>query len=156
MAKRQAISPVIATVIIVAVTIAVAIAVAFWMTGIIGIFTGFEQLTIETIYAQPEAGGGWTVTLIVSNKGTSPTSITDIFINGVKAGGAGCPVTDDKDIIAGTPLPINPGSKETIHLTIPPPPDNICGATRFVAGQSIEVKLHSSGGKDYPKLVVLP
>ncbi|UNQ73462.1 archaellin/type IV pilin N-terminal domain-containing protein [Infirmifilum sp. NZ] len=153
MAKRQAISPVIATVIIVAVTIAVAIAVAFWMTGIIGIFTGFEQLTIETIYAQPEAGG-WTVTLIVSNKGTSPTSITDIFINGVKAGGTGCPVKDNASIIAGTPLPIDPGSKATILLTIPP--GSSCGATKFVAGQSIEVKLHSSGGKDYPKLVVLP
>jgi len=154
MAKRQAISPVIATVIIVSVTIAVAIAVAFWMTGIIGTFTSFEQLTIETIYAQPKSdGSGWTVTLLVSNKGTSPTSVTDIFINGVRAG-SGCSISDNASITLGTALPINPGEKKVITLTIDK--NTQCGSMRFVAGQSIEVKLHSSGGKDYPKLVVLP
>ena len=38
--RSKGISPVIATVIIVAVAIAIAIAVAFWLTGIVGIFTG--------------------------------------------------------------------------------------------------------------------
>ncbi|MGC9096928.1 MAG: archaellin/type IV pilin N-terminal domain-containing protein, partial [Infirmifilum sp.] len=54
MTTRKGISPVIATVIIVAVTIAVAIAVAFWMTGIIGLFTGsVEKLEIVSLYVQP-------------------------------------------------------------------------------------------------------
>jgi len=157
--KRQAISPVIATVIIVAVTIAVAIAVAFWMTGIIGTFTSFEQISIETIYAQPTSDGkGWTVTLVASNKGTSPTSITDIYINGVLAASQSGSATGCSGVTLSNPsqLPIalNPGNSVTIQLSVQK--NGECGATKFIAGQSIEVKLHSSGGKDYPKLVVLP
>jgi len=151
MAKRQAISPVIATVIIVAVTIAVAIAVAFWMTGIIGLFTGFEQLTIDSIYAEPKTGGGWTITLSVSNKGTTPTSVVAIFLNGVNATSSSCSgVTPNPT----PPIPISPGSAQTITITLDA--GAYCGATKFTAGGSVEVKLHSSGGKDYPKLIVLP
>ncbi|MEM2298739.1 MAG: archaellin/type IV pilin N-terminal domain-containing protein, partial [Thermofilaceae archaeon] len=69
MAGRRAISPVIATVIIVAVTIAVAIAVAFWMTGIIGLFTGFEQLQIITIIDDSDS-----IEVTVRNTGTSRAS----------------------------------------------------------------------------------
>jgi len=151
MAKRQAISPVIATVIIVAVTIAVAIAVAFWMTGIIGLFTGFEQLTIETIYATP-ISKGWNVTIQVSNRGTSPTSITSIYINGVDI--KGCSSVNATPNIKSTPLALNPGNSTTIYLTIGK--SSSCGPTTFISGSSVEVKLHTSGGKDYPKLVVLP
>jgi len=150
MAKRQAISPVIATVIIVAVTIAVAIAVAFWMTGIIGLFTGFEQLTIETIYAQPQQGGGWTITLTVSNRGTTPTSVTNILLNGVDTTSCQNGVTVQPSL----PLALNPGSNSTITITIGSGAS--CGPSKFTAGGSVEVKLHTSGGKDYPKLVVLP
>ncbi|RLF08230.1 MAG: hypothetical protein DRJ64_01405, partial [Thermoprotei archaeon] len=46
--NNKGISPVIATVIIVAVAIAISIAVAFWMTGIVGLFTGFEQVQITS------------------------------------------------------------------------------------------------------------
>ncbi|QOJ79061.1 DUF4352 domain-containing protein [Infirmifilum lucidum] len=167
MAKRQAISPVIATVIIVAVTIAVAIAVAFWMTGIIGLFTGFEQLTIDAINAVPTIlpGGfpGWEVSVTVTNRGTSPTSITHIYINGYLAwdiGGiiiVGCPALFgvDVDPPAGAgAIPFNPGESRTITLTITK--GGTCGPTTLNPGGSVEVKLHTSGGKDYPKLVVLP
>jgi len=153
MVKRQAISPVIATVIIVAVTIAVAIAVAFWMTGIIGLFTGFEQLTIESIYAEPK--GGWNITLTVSNRGTTPTSITNILLNGVDITACTGNVQINKTSIPSKlPLPLNPGETKTIIINIPSTAS--CGPTTFKSGLSVEVKLHSSGGKDYPKLVVLP
>jgi len=149
MAKRQAISPVIATVIIVAVTIAVAIAVAFWMTGIIGLFTGFEQLTIESIYANVTSEG-WNIIMQVSNRGTSPTSITSILINGVDA--SNCKSVNASSI--HLPISFNPGDTKTITLSLKK--GETCGTTKFTSGLSIEVKLHSSGGKDYPKLVVLP
>jgi len=151
MAKRQAISPVIATVIIVAVTIAVAIAVAFWMTGIIGLFTGFEQLTIESIYANPTQSG-WDITMQVSNRGTSPTSITNILINGVDISSCSGSVTPGQTTTL--PISFNPGENKTITLSLAK--GKTCGTTKFTSGLSIEVKLHSSGGKDYPKLVVLP
>jgi len=154
MSGRRGISPVIATVIIVAVTIAVTIAVAFWLTGLIGMFTGYEQLSIDTIYAEPDTtAGSWTITLSVSNKGTSPTSITQILINGVDMKGSTCSgvtLSNPSEL----PISFNPGDSKTIVITV-----NMggqCGATTFVSGGSVEVKLHSSGGKDYPKLIVLP
>jgi len=148
MAKRRGISPVIATVIIVAVTIAVAIAVAFWMTGIVGLFTAAEKLEIVSLFAQPAAGGGWTVTITVRNTGTTPTSIDEIFINGVPS--AQCAGAQFPQL----PIPLNPGDQQNIQITLNA--NGQCGPTTFIAGGSIEVKLHTTGGKEYPKLTVLP
>jgi flagellin-like protein len=152
MQKRRGISPVIATVIIVAVTIAVAIAVAFWMTGIVGLFTSAEKLEIVALYAQPSTSQnnpGWNVTLTVRNTGTTPTSIDMIFINGV-------PHTQCSGISINQtlPLPVNPGITKTIKLNINK--GATCGSGTLVAGGSVEVKLHTTGGKEYPKLTVLP
>ncbi len=150
MARRKAISPVIATVIIVAVTIAVAIAVAFWMTGIVGLFTAAEKLEITSALAQPAQGGGWEVILTVKNTGTTPTSIDLILINGVNI--ENCDDVELSD--SGLPLAINPGGGATITINIGA--DGKCGVTKFTAGLSIEVKLHSTGGKEYPRLLTLP
>jgi flagellin-like protein len=147
--RRKGISPVIATVIIVAVTIAVAIAVAFWMTGIVGLFTAAEKLEIVALFAQQQANGtGWTVSITIRNTGTTPTSIDEIFINGVpsaQCGGAQFPQL---------PIRLNPGDQQQIQINLAN--NGQCGPTTFTAGGSIEVKLHSSGGKEYPKLTVLP
>ena len=72
--NRKGISPVIATVIIVAVAIAIAIAVAFWMTGIVGIFTGqVEQLQI--VAATPQnVDGGYNITAVSYTHLTLPTN----------------------------------------------------------------------------------
>ena len=150
MPRRKGISPVIATVIIVAVTIAVAIAVAFWMTGIVGLFTAAEKLEITYAYASPTSEG-WTVTLKVNNTGTTPTSIDMVIINGVQAGSSEC---SGATLNTQLPLTLNPGKGGKIEINIKK--DNTCGTTTFTNGVSIEVKLHSTGGKEYPKLLVLP
>ena len=147
MQKRRGISPVIATVIIVAVTIAVAIAVAFWMTGIVGLFTSAEKLEIVALYAGPK-GGGWQINMTVRNTGTTPTSIDEIFLNGVPH--TGCNNVNFPNL----PIPLNPGNQTNISITITQ--NASCGTTTFTAGGSIEVKLHTTGGKEYPKLTVLP
>jgi len=149
MQKRRGISPVIATVIIVAVTIAVAIAVAFWMTGIVGLFTSAEKLEIVALYANP-TNTGWDIPVTVRNTGTTTTSIDTIFINGVPQ--SQC--TDSVTLDTTLPLTLNPG--DTKGLTISIKKDGICGTTKFTAGGSVEVKLHTTGGKEYPKLTVLP
>jgi flagellin-like protein len=148
MQKRRGISPVIATVIIVAVTIAVAIAVAFWMTGIVGLFTSAEKLEIVSLYAVPQQSGGWQINMTVRNTGTTPTSIDEIFINGVPH--TGCKNVNFPEL----PKPLNPGNQTNIGITINK--NASCGTTTFTAGGSIEVKLHTTGGKEYPKLTVLP
>lgn len=151
--RSKGISPVIATVIIVAVAIAIAIAVAFWLTGIVGIFTGrVEQLEIVAARADYD-NGTYTITVIVKNSGTSPATIDGVFITptSVATGAAAnCSVGSSgpgiNDVNTNSDCKIDPG--ESVKVTI----IGISGN----AGQSVEVKLHSAGGKEYPKLVVLP
>ena len=162
MARRKGISPVIATVIIVAVTIAVAIAVAFWMTGIVGLFTGAEKLEIVSINAAPAAGDGgnsWTITITVRNTGTTTTAIDAIYINGYLAFPAGANALDCvANLNPNLPVRLAPGDQANIVFNINQGACNLGGNRVFSAtpGGSIEVKLHSTGGKEYPKLVVLP
>ncbi|MEM3975028.1 MAG: archaellin/type IV pilin N-terminal domain-containing protein [Ignisphaera sp.] len=149
MARRKAISPVIATVIIVAVTIAVAIAVAFWMTGIIGLFTGFEQLQIITIIDDDDS-----IDVTVRNTGTSRASITDVYINGIPCvARQACTVTDDqgRQLDDRNPITLAPGAQVTLEIT--DVDTDLVG--NIGPGVSVEVKLLTASGKEYPKLIVL-
>jgi hypothetical protein len=137
------------------VTIAVAIAVAFWMTGIIGLFTGFEQLQIVNVYDDRDRG----IIITVKNTGTSAASITDIYINGysftqynsevsVKYGESA--ETDTKEFRPSSGIPLKPGEQKVIIITCTKQPDLF----KIEPGVSLEIKLHSAGGKDYPKVFV--
>ncbi|MEM4037768.1 MAG: archaellin/type IV pilin N-terminal domain-containing protein [Desulfurococcaceae archaeon] len=155
MARRKAISPVIATVIIVAVTIAVAIAVAFWMTGIIGLFTGFEQLQIVSIFDNSTG-----IYVTVKNTGTSTASIVDVYVNGKPCVQLGaCDVYDatkseeEKPEKLSTQKSFALRSGDTIILNITNINQNIVG--KVGPGVSVEVKLLTASGKEYPKLIVL-
>jgi flagellin-like protein len=149
MQKRRGISPVIATVIIVAVTIAVAIAVAFWMTGIVGLFTGFEQLQIVTVY--DDSGG---IHMVVKNTGTSPVAITEVYINGYPLTSVLSSATftcGSTPLSSSTAITVNPGDQIQCDLTFSSQPSQF----KVGPGSSLEIKLHSAGGKDYPKVIVL-
>ena len=158
----KAISPVIATVIIVAVTVAVAIAVALWMTGLVGGFTGTENLQIVNAYAV-STGGGWNVYLQVKNAGTTTATIDGVFINGipyssVSVGPSGTTTPVTVSITVSTPSPftstsLNPGTNATITIFIP---QGSGPALSFSPGQQVEIKLHTASGKTYPVQVVLP
>jgi len=143
MTKRRGISPVIATVIIVAVTIAVAIAVAFWMTGIIGLFTGFEQLQIVSAW-DSENG----IVIVVKNAGTSTATIDEIFINGRPSSEWGLKINGSE---VNLPKPIKPGEQLTFSITF----DKVPSGFTVGPGTSLEIKLHTAAGKEYPKLIVL-
>ena len=150
MQKRKGISPVIATVIIVAVTIAVAIAVAFWMTGIIGLFTGaVEKIEFVSLYAQPTKDG-WNLTAILRNVGTTTTSLDTCFINGVPDTQWG----NAANMTPALPITLNPGNSTTIIITLAR--GQRIGTTTLSPGVSIEVKFHTTGGREYPKLTTLP
>ncbi|ACL10590.1 hypothetical protein DKAM_0264 [Desulfurococcus amylolyticus 1221n] len=149
---KKAISPVIATVIIVAVTIAIAIAVALWMTGLVGSFTGTENLQIVSAYATKNDNNTWTIYLQVKNVGTVDVTIDNIFINGV-------PVSDLHEYVqnitassgnvqdmSNINIPIRTGEAVNININV----------QKYVAGQMLEIKLHSAAGKEYPKQITLP
>ncbi len=157
----KAISPVIATVIIVAVTVAVAIAVALWMTGLVGGFTGTENLQIVNAYAL-STSGGWNVYLQVKNAGTTTATIDGIFINGIPYGqitvtgttvGVTITTSSPNGIVTALPVSITAGNNLTITLFIP---QGSGEALTFSSGQQVEIKLHTASGKTYPVQVVLP
>lgn len=154
--NKKGISPVIATVIIVAVTIAVAIAVAFWMGGLVNIFTRFEKLEISSAYADL-AGTTFTVTLNFKNTGSAAAAISDVLLNGKPAsayGGINAVVTTTSgtsDFGAALAAPVSCGIGDSGNLIV-----TISSGVPFVSGVSIEVTMHTAAGKDYPKVVVLP
>ncbi|MGC9012747.1 archaellin/type IV pilin N-terminal domain-containing protein [Thermogladius sp.] len=157
MEDLKAISPVIATVIIVAVTIAVAIAVALWMTGLVGGFTGTENLQIVNAYALATTDGkGWNVYLSVKNAGTTTATIDQIFVNGIPY--ASITLTSPPgtiSLVSPTSLPVtlSPGQDTSIQLYIPKGSGQ---ALSFSPGQQVEIKLHTASGKTYPVQIVLP
>ena len=151
--NRKGISPVISTVIIVAVAIAVAMAVAFWMTGVVGIFTGqVEQ--VQIVAAIPNATAtGHDVKVTIKNAGTTTVTIDGVFVSPTsltgtwnEEGNTNVGGEINTLVSASSALKVPPGETKTIVVHI----------SGTVAGQSIEIKLHSASGKEYPKLVTLP
>jgi hypothetical protein len=129
------------------------------MTGIVGLFTGaVEKLEIvsatATALEEEEGGGGWQITIVARNTGTTQTSVDVIFVNGYDATQLSC-------VQAVNPQPpqaIIPGNQLQFIITINAGECQVDGNTVFIAnpGVSIEVKLHTTGGKEYPKLLTLP
>jgi len=165
---KKAISPVIATVILVAVTIVVAVAVAYWMGSIAGLYTRFEKVEITNAYAtysDQVFDGGWTVTVNLRNTGTADATITGLLING-KPYGDYNPTADANvkitEGLSGTTKVITSSSDfNTKGLPIVSGQDGKLvfeikkGVGPFNAGVSIEIKLHTAGGNDYPKMITL-
>jgi flagellin-like protein len=151
-ADKRGISPVVATVILVAVTIVVAVAVAYWMGGIAGLYTRYEKIEFVGAYAEYDATNTkWTITVTVKNTGSADASIDNILLNGKPYGNIDdATVTVDPDV-ASTPLSMKVGAQAQIVITIEPDE-----GSSFVSGVSVEVRLRSSGGQEYPKTVSLP
>jgi flagellin-like protein len=141
-ADKRGISPVVATVILVAVTIVVAVAVAYWMGGIAGLYTRYEKIEISSAYATGDSSSGWTITLSVKNTGSADATIDNVLLNGKPYNDFGADLGQD------LPLSLPVGQSSEISIVIP----NDVGSS----GISIEVRLHSAGGQEYPKTVTLP
>jgi len=144
---RRGISPVITTVIIVAVGITIAIAVALWMTGLVGAFMGYEKVEIRNKYPEPTATG-WTIHLTYLNTGSTATKIDGVYINDAPydAWGAG--------LNSSLPWSANIGEEQSQTITIPE--NATYGGQHLVSGVTVQIKLHSTGGKEYFTSVVLP
>ena len=172
--NRKGISPVLATVIIVAVTITIAVAIAYWMGGIAGLYTRFEKIEISYANVQWDSDSNyWKITLKVKNTGSADATIDDILLNGVtisevfvtNAAGtvdyANCTVADDSNLDfdnASSPVsvsePLTSGSLKYIGITLPH--NAAMGTSVATSGLSLEIKLHTVAGKEYPKIITLP
>jgi len=145
---KRGISPVVATVILVAVTIVVAVAVAYWMGGIAGLYTRFERLEISSTYATYDSTNTqWNVTMNVRNTGSADATVTDLLINGKPWDDA---FFDDNISDPSLPKSVASGQETSVTFSI-----DYNEALGFRPGVSIEIKLHTASGQDYPKTITL-
>ena len=154
MRKRKAVSPVIATVILVAVAITVAVAVAYWMGGIAGQYTKFEKVEIQSAVCINN-GTFWTIEMKMKNTGTAASSLISAFINEVEV--------DNYDSTGPVALAWATNLNQTVTTVITSGQtitvffwmDSAKAGTTLTSGTTINIKIHSSGGMDYIKLVEL-
>jgi len=175
---RKALSPVIATVILVAVTIVVAVSVAFWMGSIAGTYTSFEQVQITSapVYTVDDwndtstygdnpwnntsGAEGWRIRINLKNTGSADATIDNVMINGkpfsVYSNVAVRETTDSYYYQYTDPLTISIGSGTTdwIEVIIKSSSTADQGVT-FTSGLTLDIKLHSAAGKEYPQIVTL-
>jgi flagellin-like protein len=143
---RKGISPVIATVILVAVAITVSVSVAYWMGGISSLYTTMEKIEISGATVSKGANS-YNVTLSVRNTGSKDATIDMILFN---------------------QKPMSQYTSPTLSATYAPSATVVAGGSctvvvrigsqlvpPFTPGTTIEVKLHTAGGKEYPQMVTL-
>lgn len=149
----KAVSPVIATIIIVAIAITMSIAVAYWLLGLGSSFTKFEKVEFTTGYADTSVTG-YTLTMNVKNTGSATATIdpTLILYNGkpsTATSGAIATCTAGTGIVdANGNLVLDPGKDGSISVAL--------SGGNWTSGMTVEVILHTTGGKDYPRAFNLP
>lgn len=131
--SRKALSPVVASIILIAVTVAVSIAVAAWMGALTFQFTNTEQIQITNM-----AFGSSSIAVTANNTGTSPVTINEAWVNGVKQSITNPVLPTDGVILANKGMYLN--------ITTSP----------ITTGYNYQVKLVSSKGNAFLYSAVAP
>ena len=155
--SKRAVSPVIATVILVAVAITVSVAVAYWMGGIAGQYTTFEQVEIQSVVCTIDGtSSNWEIIISLKNTGTATATLTNVFVNDIQCStyGASSPDPTPVDTITtslttATAFALGSGDSNTVTIFV--------GAnySTLSSGTTVNIKIHSAGGMDYIKLIEL-
>jgi flagellin-like protein len=124
--SRKALSPVVASIILIAVTVAVSIAVAAWMGALSFNFMATEQGQLTNLQFTDSD-----ITATFQNTGTTPITINEVWVNGVKQ--------------TFTPLTVDGNSQQAIVISYSV--DN---------GYQYEVKLVSAKGNAFLRTGVAP
>ena len=136
--RREAISPVIATIIIIAVTIAISLAVAAWLMGLWSGFIGGPRITASLIN-MTQAGSEVHVTVMFMNTGSSSDKIQSSSAVTLKVGAytLTCASASESFPISINPTP--PGTGTTLKFTFTAPSsENLAGSIG-----TIEIRLTS-------------
>ena len=164
--SRRAVSPVIATVVLVAVAITVAVAVAYWMSGIASQYTKCEKVEIQSAWSEKNvACDCWEITLELKNTGSAASTTIRCFINDIPVNETGYNPSFDPSIHFNSSVRVGVSFDEDAGLTLDSGEENTikiyisydpaCKFEALSSGTSITVRLHSSGGMDYVKIVEL-
>jgi archaeal type IV pilus assembly protein PilA len=145
--SKKAVSPVIATIIIVAIAITMSIAVAYWLLGLGSSFTKYEKVEFTSAFVVPNDNGTYTVNMVIRNTGSAAATIDQsaIMYNGKPAnvtGGAGEIYTTFTPSVT-----MSPGDTSNGAILLP---------ASYTSGTTLEITLHTTGGKDYPKVITIP
>jgi flagellin-like protein len=146
MKSRKGISPVIATVILVAVAITVSVSVAYWMGGISSLYTRLEKIEVQSATATKGVAGNYTITLAVKNTGSADATIDNVMINGKPLS----QFTEVTSNLAVGGTSVVAGGSASVSVFV-----GAGAGVPFTAGTTLEVKLHTAAGKDYPQMVTL-
>ena len=158
--SKKGISPVIATVILVAVAITVSISVAYWMGGISSLYTRLEKVEISSVAVSKDASGNYNITMALRNTGSADATIDSCFINGKSyddSSFSANPVSIKES--GGTfytsgalAISLPAGSAKTVIIKIA---KNSGYVAPFSVGTTLDLKIHTAAGKDYPQMVTL-
>uniref|UniRef100_A0A7C4FEU1 DUF4352 domain-containing protein n=1 Tax=Thermofilum pendens TaxID=2269 RepID=A0A7C4FEU1_THEPE len=149
--RMRAVSPVVSIVVLFLVAVVMAVGIAFWLAGFT-FLTGsaVERLEVRVLQVVPRAAGDeWDVTLQLNNLGTAAVTIDSVFINGVHY--------YECEGVFLSPQPsitLNPGERATLTLHVLR--GARCGYSALGSGVAVEVRLHTSSGRDYSCIVNLP
>lgn len=144
----KAVSPVIATIIIVAIAIVMSIAVAYWMLGLGSSFTKYEKVEFTAAYITRDASNNFVVNLNLKNTGSAAATVdpTLTLLNGKPAStytGVSTPNLSPSNTM-------EPGKSASGTITLP------LTSGDWTSGMTVEIMLHTTAGKDYPKVITLP
>jgi len=108
-------------------------------------YSGVEKLEYTAAYAVPQSGG-WMITIMMKNTGSSDAMIQMILLNGKLDGSAKVNGTSLSSTYLG--IPVKVGQTATLVITLP--------VNTYTSGQSVEIRIQTAVGNQYPKTIVLP
>jgi len=155
MEDRRGISPVITTVIIVAVGITIAIAVALWMTGLVGLFMGYEKLEVATPWREV-SDNNFLIHFTVKNTGGTSATVDNVLVNDIPIGSYNPSISlkNGTNTPLNIPFSLNVGASLNITMTVPKGAK--AGGNTLVSGVSVTIKLHTASGREYYTSTTLP
>ncbi|MCJ7609207.1 hypothetical protein MUP00_06010, partial [Candidatus Bathyarchaeota archaeon] len=121
---------------------------AYWMGGISSLYTTLEKVEIQSATVS-KVGFDYNITMLVRNTGSKDATIDSILLNQkpmlqyVAPPTLSVNYTTSANVVAGGSCTVVVHVKQT--SAIPP----------FTPGTTIEVKLHTAAGKEYPQMVTL-
>ncbi len=128
--NKKALSPVVASIILIAVTVAVSIAVAAWMGALTFTFMATEELKITSVEFLT---GGTQVNVTMQNTGTSPITVSEIWVGSTK------------EWTTGTTISANEQAKVTVTVT-----------NGWQNGYNYQIKAATSKGNQYYYNAIAP
>lgn len=122
-----------------------------WYKEVVQSSSGFEKVEIQSAICTRGAGSrNWTISMKVKNTGTATATLVSTFLNNVEVDAYGVIRASAGEITTSqtTSTSIASGESAVIYVYV-----NNYGS--LSSGTTVNIKLHSAGGKDYIKLVEL-